>query len=162
MVVVVGVFTPDHGSKPHWIYHKTIQPSHSSWAGCQAVYQYLFTSLSQGTGFFLYMQEQSYSANDCREDFMMKYNEMICAVRESNTGRPIHSHALPVSLTRRLVTKRLLRTRFILDVHQTKDKTFKKALNVLKVNNSYRKQMNPPVWCVALKKSFRHSFDCNW
>jgi hypothetical protein len=40
VVVVFVVFTPDHGSKPHWIYQSTIQPLHRSCAGCQAIYQY--------------------------------------------------------------------------------------------------------------------------
>jgi hypothetical protein len=49
MVVVLIVFTPDYGIKPHLINQRTVQPPHRSWAGFQAVYQYKMLSLSQGT-----------------------------------------------------------------------------------------------------------------
>jgi hypothetical protein len=40
VVVVLVVFTQDHGSKPHKIYQSTVQVPHHSWASCHAVYQY--------------------------------------------------------------------------------------------------------------------------
>jgi hypothetical protein len=72
MLVVLLVFTPDHGIKPHYFTRarSTIVP-------VQAVKQFTSTSCLhfRKEPKLLYMPEQRYSANDRRKDFMINHNE---------------------------------------------------------------------------------------
>jgi hypothetical protein len=115
---VLVVFTPDHDSKPHWIYQSTVQPPHRSWAGCQAVYHHFRKKLK-----LLYIPEQRYSANDRRKDFMISHTKMTCAVRESNPGCPIHSPTF-YELTGRLHQDNWIMSRFITRHFQMTERYF--------------------------------------
>jgi hypothetical protein len=88
LVVVLVVFTPDHGSKRKFTraqFSDRIVPG-------QPVKQFTQICL-----LLLYMQERRYSANDSKKDFMVNHNK--CDLRNSGIepGSPYSkSNGLPI------------------------------------------------------------------